>query len=75
MSNPIVVNSVPEVLVKFGVYFLYRIPNNTFYDEQDGWTENLQLSLTDDNRKVGVCSGVVCTCAISSSPLIFYLNN
>ncbi|TTC88576.1 Dystroglycan [Bagarius yarrelli] len=41
-------NSIGEVNVWVGTYFEVKIPANTFFDEEDGNTENLQLLLQID---------------------------
>ena len=40
-TNPIVVNSIGRVTAYVGRLFVYRIPFDTFYDKENGYTPNL----------------------------------
>lgn len=50
--SPSVVNPVPDLRVEYGMYFEYKVPNNTFYDVQDGWTDALHLTLRYPSNQV-----------------------
>lgn len=51
--RPVVVQTIPPIRVELGVYFQFSVPEQTFYDLQDGDTRNLTLSLLNSQFQVG----------------------
>ena len=51
---PLVVNSIPDITVDLGHKFEFKVPNDTFYDYQDGWTSNLELRLLSAQGQVSI---------------------
>ena len=49
-TPPFLLNPVDNISAALGQYFEYHIPSDTFYDLQDGTTENLNLTLLDINQ-------------------------
>lgn len=43
-TSPTIVNSIGVVFAYVGRYFTYKIPYDTFYDKEDGWTTNMKLT-------------------------------
>lgn len=48
---PRVINSIPVITITCGIPLRYVIGENTFYDEQDGTTSNLNLTILDQDRR------------------------
>eukprot|EP00794_Sanderia_malayensis_P014171 gene14171-15650_t len=56
ITPPVVQNPIPTITISHCGYLAYRIPENTFYDNIDGNTRNLKLSLINASSNQAINS-------------------
>jgi len=52
---PVLLNAIPSLEIAIGVFFEFKIPEETFYDYQDGPTRSLSLSLLTNQQVTSNC--------------------
>ena len=68
--TPFVDNPLPVLTVESGVYFEFVVPENTFFDFQQGSTRSLQLILLDSNKMVGLPLLIYSSSALTAITLV-----
>ncbi|RWS09633.1 Dystroglycan-like protein [Dinothrombium tinctorium] len=49
--SPVIHKRIPKLNLTVGKYWRYRVPNDSFFDTEDGWTRSLSLSFLISDLK------------------------